>query len=46
MRRGRWVRPDLVAPTRFIDDAGTEIELLPGTTWIALAPLDSATLRN
>jgi len=46
MRRGRWVRPDLEAPTRFIDDAGTEIELLPGTTWIALAPLESATLRN
>lgn len=46
LRRGRWVRPDLVSPTRFINADGDEIELLPGTTWIALAPLESATVLN
>lgn len=39
---GSWSRPTLESPTRYLDADGEEIELLPGTTWIALAVPDTA----
>ena len=38
--RGRWERPTLDDPTRFLDRDGDEIPLRPGTTWIELLPTD------
>jgi hypothetical protein len=36
--RGRWERPTLAEPTRFLSKDGEEIPLRPGTTWIELLP--------
>ena len=33
---GTWVKPDLVTPTRYVDDDGNDIRLAPGRTWISL----------
>ncbi|MDH3752416.1 MAG: DUF3048 domain-containing protein [Acidimicrobiia bacterium] len=41
---GTWSRESLESPTRYVDADGEEIELLPGRTWIALAPPGTATL--
>lgn len=45
VRTGTWRRNGPEAPTRYLDTAGNEIELLPGSTWIALAPPGSVTVR-
>ncbi len=45
VRTGIWRREGPEAPTRYLDTAGNEIELLPGSTWIALAPPGSVTVR-
>jgi hypothetical protein len=37
---GRWSRPSDGEPTRFETAEGATIGLLPGTTWIALVPVD------
>jgi len=42
---GRWSRDDLEDVTTYEDGEGDPIELAPGTTWIELAPEDSAALR-
>lgn len=36
--RGRWVRPSLDAPPKFLDAAGNPIPLARGRTWIELLP--------
>lgn len=36
MIRGRWERPDPDQPARYLDEAGNEIELTPGRTWVHL----------
>ena len=43
MARGRWTRPDAGAVTRFADAAGKPLGLLPGPTWIVLAPVGAPT---
>jgi hypothetical protein len=35
---GQWSRPDPAAGTRFTDDAGADLPLAPGPTWILLVP--------
>lgn len=35
---GQWTRPDPAAGTRFVDDAGVDLPLAPGPTWILLVP--------
>lgn len=35
---GRWERPSLREPTRFLTKDGTEIPLAPGRTWVELLP--------
>ncbi len=35
---GRWERPSLREPTRFLAKDGTEIPLAPGRTWVELLP--------
>jgi hypothetical protein len=39
--RGRWVRPAKEQPAQYVDAAGKPIKLLPGKTWVALAPIGS-----
>lgn len=36
--KGRWVRPDVANPARFVDAAGKPIALTPGRTWVELVP--------
>lgn len=43
--RGTWRRDESTDPVQFVDSNGQPIALEPGRTWIALARLDSATLR-
>ncbi|HEX7096337.1 MAG TPA: DUF3048 domain-containing protein [Acidimicrobiales bacterium] len=43
--RGRWSRRDASSVTVFSDSDGNPIQLVPGTTWIELAPGGSASLR-
>jgi hypothetical protein len=38
LAKGRWSKPDAATPTRYTDAAGNPIRLLPGTTWVHLAP--------
>jgi hypothetical protein len=35
---GHWSRPHPAAPTRFVDDAGVDLPLAPGPTWVLLVP--------
>lgn len=35
---GQWTRPHPAAGTRFVDDAGVDLPLAPGPTWILLVP--------
>jgi hypothetical protein len=37
--RGRWQRPSIDQPAQYVDAAGQPIKLLPGTTWVELAPV-------
>lgn len=37
---GKWVRPERYAPFRFVDAAGNDIPLKPGTSWWQVTPLD------
>lgn len=41
---GRWSRPDPGVPTTFVDGADAPIALLPGVTWVLLAPPGGATV--
>ena len=38
VRKGRWIRPDLDTPARYVDAAGNPILLSPGRTWVELLP--------
>ncbi|MCZ7536396.1 MAG: DUF3048 domain-containing protein [Acidimicrobiia bacterium] len=38
--RGRWVRASLEERTVFVDAAGAEVKLTPGTTWVHLITSD------
>ena len=38
---GRWVKPSITAPTRFVDSRGRPIALSPGQTFIQVMPLGS-----
>jgi hypothetical protein len=40
--RGRWSKPDNATPTRYTDAAGNPVRLLPGSTWVHLAPVGTA----
>lgn len=40
--RGRWSRPDLGAPTTYVDSTGAPVALTAGRTWVELAPVGSA----
>ena len=42
---GQWSKPDAAAVTAFTDAAGQPIGLTPGTTWMALIPPGTATIR-
>ena len=42
---GRWWKPEPGAPTSFTDAAGQPIGLTPGTTWMAIIPPGTATIR-
>jgi len=33
---GRWIRPTLTAPAKFVDGAGKPVALTPGNTWVEL----------
>lgn len=33
---GRWIRPTLASPARFVDGAGRTVALAPGNTWVEL----------
>lgn len=35
-KKGTWRRNDPATPTQYFDEAGVEIELTPGRTWVAL----------
>jgi Protein of unknown function (DUF3048) N-terminal domain/Protein of unknown function (DUF3048) C-terminal domain len=37
--RGRWVRPVREQVTQYVDAAGKEISLTPGTTWVEFLPI-------
>jgi hypothetical protein len=39
--RGKWVKPDVESPTRFLDPFGVPIALTPGRTWVELLPTGS-----
>jgi hypothetical protein len=43
--QGTWRRDESTDPVEFVDSNGQPIALEPGRTWIALAPIDTATLR-
>ena len=43
MARGVWSRPDAPSVTRFADASGKPLRLLPGPTWIVLAPVGAPT---
>jgi hypothetical protein len=40
--KGRWVRPDLDTPARYVDANGNPILLTPGRTWVELLPVGYA----
>jgi hypothetical protein len=42
--RGRWVRPSLDATTRYLDVNGNEVRLTPGSTWVELPRVNSASV--
>jgi hypothetical protein len=42
VRKGRWIRPNLDTPARYVDAAGNPILLTPGRTWVELLPLGYA----
>jgi hypothetical protein len=42
VRRGRWIRPDIAQPTRYVDEFGLPMLLTPGKTWVELPPKDYA----
>lgn len=44
MARGRWSRPDVGTVTRYNDVTGKPLQLLPGPTWIVLAPIGAPTV--
>ena len=33
---GRWIRPNLTTPAKFVDGAGRTVPLAPGNTWVEL----------
>ena len=33
---GRWIRPSVTAPAKFVDGAGRTVALTPGNTWVEL----------
>ena len=37
--RGRWTRPAKEQPAQYVDATGKPIKLLPGRTWVELAPV-------
>jgi Protein of unknown function (DUF3048) N-terminal domain/Protein of unknown function (DUF3048) C-terminal domain len=39
--RGRWVRPAREQVAQFVDAAGKEIKLTPGSTWVEYLPIGS-----
>jgi hypothetical protein len=41
LRTGRWVRPDVTQPARYVDALGVPILLRPGRTWVELLPVGS-----
>jgi hypothetical protein len=42
---GRWWKPDPATPTSFTDSTNTPIGLTPGTTWMAIIPSGTATIK-
>lgn len=44
MARGRWSRPDPGTVTRYADVTGKPLSLLPGPTWVVLAPAGAPTV--
>lgn len=38
----RWTKPNITVHTQFVDGTGKSISMAPGSTWILLAPRDSA----
>lgn len=44
VRAGTWHRAGETEPTRYLDADGNEIEIVPGNTWIELAPPGSVRL--
>lgn len=44
MARGRWSRPDAGAVTKYADATGKPLQLLPGPTWVVLAPIGAPTV--
>lgn len=44
MARGRWTRPDPATVTKYNDVTGKPLQLLPGPTWIVLAPIGAPTV--
>lgn len=42
---GRWWKPDAATPTSFTDANGAAIGLTPGTTWMAIIPTGTASIK-
>ena len=38
----RWTKPNITVHPQFVDGTGKSISMAPGSTWILLAPRDSA----
>jgi hypothetical protein len=43
---GTWSRPDKNRPAQLLDNAGNDIALTPGQTWVELAPIGTPVTVN
>lgn len=43
-KKGRWTRPDPAQPAQYFDEAGVEIKLTPGRTWVGM-PLQGGSVQ-
>lgn len=44
-RKGTWSREDPAQPARFVDEAGVEIRLTPGRTWVEMPLAGAGSVR-
>jgi hypothetical protein len=44
--RGTWVKEGARAPLRLVSEAGSDLTLAPGNTWVELVPNDGGSVRS